>query len=71
MNSLPAQPPSPDSGSQSKTRRRGWIIWIVIFAGIGLLMLFKERYSPAFANRIVRGMLESYLKGRRDEDEAA
>ncbi len=33
-------------------------------------MLFKERYSPAYANRIVRRMLEAYLKGRRNEDEA-
>ncbi|NOT60034.1 MAG: ABC transporter permease subunit, partial [Acidobacteria bacterium] len=39
-------------------------------ADYSTLMLFKERYSPALAHRIVRGMLESYLKGRRDEDEA-
>jgi ABC-2 type transport system permease protein len=39
-------------------------------ADYSALMLFKDHYSPALANRIVRGMLEGYLKGRRDEDEA-
>jgi ABC-type transport system involved in multi-copper enzyme maturation permease subunit len=39
-------------------------------ADYSTLMLFKESYSPALANRLVRGMLEGYLKGRRDEDEA-
>jgi ABC-2 type transport system permease protein len=39
-------------------------------ADYSALMLFKEYYSPALSNRIVRGMLEGYLKGRRDEDEA-
>jgi hypothetical protein len=39
-------------------------------ADYSTMMLFKESYSPALANRIVRGMLEAYLKGRRDEDEA-
>jgi len=39
-------------------------------ADYSALMLFQERYSPAIAHRIVRGMLEGYLKGRRDEDEA-
>jgi hypothetical protein len=39
-------------------------------ADYSTLMLFKDSYSPALANRIVRGMLEGYLKGRRDEDEA-
>jgi ABC-2 type transport system permease protein len=39
-------------------------------ADYSTLMLFKEYYSPVLANRIVRGMLESYLKGRSSEDEA-
>jgi ABC-type transport system involved in multi-copper enzyme maturation permease subunit len=39
-------------------------------ADYSTMMLFKERYSPVLANRIVRGMLEAYLKSRRDEDEA-
>jgi ABC-2 type transport system permease protein len=39
-------------------------------ADYSTIMLFKESYSPVLANRIVRGMLEGYLKGRRDEDEA-
>jgi ABC-2 type transport system permease protein len=34
------------------------------------IMLFKEYYSPVLANRIVRGMLEGYLKSRSGEDEA-
>ncbi|MFN0111670.1 MAG: M1 family aminopeptidase [Blastocatellia bacterium] len=39
-------------------------------ADYSTLMLFKERYSPTIAHRIIQGMLEGYLKGRRDEDEA-
>lgn len=39
-------------------------------ADYSTLMLFKQYYSPALANRLVRGALESYLKRRRDEDEA-
>ncbi len=38
-------------------------------ADYSTLMLFRE-YSPALANRIVRRMLEAYLKGRSSEDEA-
>jgi ABC-2 type transport system permease protein len=34
------------------------------------IMLFKEYTSPVLANRIVRGMLEGYLKSRSSEDEA-
>jgi ABC-2 type transport system permease protein len=34
------------------------------------MMLFKEYYSPVLADRLVRAMLEGYLKGRRSEDEA-
>jgi ABC-2 type transport system permease protein len=34
------------------------------------IMLFKEYYSPVLANRIIRGMLEAYLKRRSSEDEA-
>ncbi len=30
----------------------------------------KEYYSPVFANRIARGMLDGYLNGRSGEDEA-
>jgi ABC-2 type transport system permease protein len=33
-------------------------------------MLFRESYSPVFANRIARGMLDGYLKGRSQENEA-
>jgi ABC-2 type transport system permease protein len=39
-------------------------------ADYSALMLFKEYYPPVLANRIVRGMLESYLKRRSSEDEA-
>ena len=39
-------------------------------ADYSTLMLFKEYYSPGLANRIVRGMLDGYLKGRRDENVA-
>ena len=34
------------------------------------LMLFKEYYPPVFANRIARGMLDGYLNGRSQENEA-
>ena len=39
-------------------------------ADYSAIMLFKEYYSPVFANRIVRGMLDGYLKGRSGENEA-
>jgi len=39
-------------------------------ADYSTIMLFKERFSPVYANRLARGMLEDYLKGRRDENEA-
>jgi ABC-2 type transport system permease protein len=39
-------------------------------ADYSTLMLFKKYYSPVLANRILRGMLESYLKRRSSEDEA-
>jgi hypothetical protein len=39
-------------------------------ADYSTLMLFKEHYPPVFANRIVRGMLDGYLKGRSGENEA-
>ncbi len=39
-------------------------------ADYSTLMLFKEYYPPAYADRIVRGMLDSYLKRRSSEDEA-
>lgn len=38
-------------------------------ADYSALMLLRET-SPALANRVVSNMLEAYLKGRRDEDEA-
>ena len=38
-------------------------------ADYSAMMLFRES-SPVLAHRIVRGMLEAYLKGRRDENEA-
>jgi hypothetical protein len=34
------------------------------------LMLFKEHYSPVYANRIARGWHDGYLNGRKAEDEA-
>ena len=39
-------------------------------ADYSTLMLFKEYYSPVFANRIARGMLDGYLNGRSAENEA-
>lgn len=39
-------------------------------ADYSTLMLFREYYSPVLANRIARGMMEGYLRGRRDENEA-
>ena len=39
-------------------------------ADYSTLMLFKEYYSPVFANRIARGMLDGYLNGRSQENEA-
>lgn len=39
-------------------------------ADYSTLMLFNEHYSPVFANRIVRGMLDGYLNGRSQENEA-
>jgi hypothetical protein len=33
-------------------------------------MVIRDNYSPVFANRIVRGMLDGYLKGRSQENEA-
>jgi aminopeptidase N len=39
-------------------------------ADYSTLMLFKEYYSPVFANRIARGMLDGYLNGRSQESEA-
>lgn len=38
-------------------------------ADYSTMMLFRES-SPVLANRIVQNMLEAYLKGRRNEDEA-
>ncbi len=34
------------------------------------LMLFKEYYSPIYANQIARGLHNGYLNGRKAEDEA-
>ena len=39
-------------------------------ADYSALMLFKVCYPPIFANRITRGMLDGYLKGRSEENEA-
>jgi ABC-type transport system involved in multi-copper enzyme maturation permease subunit len=39
-------------------------------ADYSTLMLIREYYSPVLADRIVRGMLDGYLKGRSQEDEA-
>jgi hypothetical protein len=39
-------------------------------ADYSALMLFKEYYPPLYANRIARGMLDGYLKGRSQENEA-
>jgi ABC-type transport system involved in multi-copper enzyme maturation permease subunit len=39
-------------------------------ADYSTLMLFKEYYPPVFANRIARGMLDGYLNGRSQENEA-
>ena len=39
-------------------------------ADYSTMMLFKEYYSPVFANRIARGMLDGYLNGRSQENEA-
>jgi hypothetical protein len=39
-------------------------------ADYSTLMLFKEYYSPVYANRIARGMLDGYLNGRSEENEA-
>jgi ABC-2 type transport system permease protein len=39
-------------------------------ADYSTLMLFREYYPPVFANRIARGMLDSYLNGRSQENEA-
>ena len=39
-------------------------------ADYSTLMLFKEYYSPVYANRIARGMLDGYLNGRSQENEA-
>jgi ABC-2 type transport system permease protein len=39
-------------------------------ADYSTLMLFKEYYSPVYANRIARGMLNGYLNGRSQENEA-
>jgi ABC-type transport system involved in multi-copper enzyme maturation permease subunit len=39
-------------------------------ADYSTLMLFREYYPPVFANRIVRGMLDGYLNGRSQENEA-
>lgn len=34
------------------------------------LMVFKEYYSPVYANQIARGLHDGYLNGRKAEDEA-
>jgi ABC-2 type transport system permease protein len=39
-------------------------------ADYSAIMLFKEHYSPVFANRIVQRMLDGYLNGRSSENEA-
>ncbi len=39
-------------------------------ADYSTMMLFREYYSPVFANRIARGMLDAYLNGRSKENEA-
>jgi ABC-2 type transport system permease protein len=39
-------------------------------ADYSTLMLFREYYSPVLANRIARGMLDGYLNGRSQENEA-
>ena len=39
-------------------------------ADYSTLMLFKEYYSPVYANRIAQGMLDGYLNGRSQENEA-
>jgi hypothetical protein len=39
-------------------------------ADYSTLMLFKEYYSPVLVNRIVRGMMDSYLSRRSGENEA-
>ena len=39
-------------------------------ADYSTLMLFKEYYPPVYANRIARGMLDGYLNGRSQENEA-
>jgi ABC-2 type transport system permease protein len=39
-------------------------------ADYSTLMLFKEHYSPVLVNRIARGMLDGYLNGRSQENEA-
>ncbi|HYV03047.1 MAG TPA: ABC transporter permease subunit [Blastocatellia bacterium] len=39
-------------------------------ADYSALMLFREYYRPIFANRIARGMLDGYLNGRSQENEA-
>ncbi len=41
-----------------------------IMAEYSTLMLFKEYYPPVYANRIARGMLDSYLNARSSENEA-
>jgi ABC-2 type transport system permease protein len=39
-------------------------------ADYSTMMLFREYYPPVFANRLDRGMLDSYLNGRSQENEA-
>jgi aminopeptidase N len=39
-------------------------------ADYSTLILFREYYPPVFANRIARGMLDAYLNGRSQENEA-
>jgi ABC-type transport system involved in multi-copper enzyme maturation permease subunit len=39
-------------------------------ADYSTLMLFREYFSPVFANRIARGALDAYLNGRSTENEA-
>lgn len=39
-------------------------------ADYSALMLFKQYYPQVYANRIARGMLDGYLNGRSQEDEA-
>jgi ABC-2 type transport system permease protein len=41
-----------------------------VMAEYSTLMLFKEYYPPVYANRIARGMLDGYLNGRSQENEA-